>query len=676
MRKILLFSISIIAAVCATWPVRTQPRAFELDYLNRIIRITDPRISPDGRRIAVLTARANLQDDRFDSEVDLIDVASAMIRPVTFDRRGVASPRWSPSGDRLAFLAEGAKGSNTHPQIFVMTMSGGDAEQITDVPNGVQQFAWSPDGGTFAFATADEVPKKTGAEKFNDAFEVGNDDFTITEAPASTHLWLVPATGSAVRRLTSGAWSMPVSFPPGPPSSPIAWAPDGRSLAIAKVPTPHSGDVNESVIVLIDAKTGSVTPITGAKRLEGYPAFSRDGSQVAYWYQRDADANNVNDVLVARAAGGPGRNVSSALDRNIFRAEWMPNGRSLLLGANDTTQVGLWLQPLDGAARRLDTGTVSIATSFWVEATTGDHGEIVFVGSAPQRPAEVYYMASATAPVRRLTDLNRDVASLNLGRVDTIEWQSDKYTHNGILTYPPTFTAGQKYPLVLVIHGGPQAASLLSFNAQAQLLAAHGWVVFNPNYRGSDQRGNAYMRAIVNDAGAGPGRDVMAGVAAVKKLGFVDESRVAVTGWSYGGYMTTWLIGHYPGWRVAVAGAPVTDAVDQAALSDNGPGWAEAFGVSPWTTGAEAYRVQSPITYTANMRTPTLIMSDTGDFRVPPMQAFKLYHALKDNGVETKFVAYPVAGHFPRDPVRSRDVYHRWVDWIEQHFAGRPATNE
>jgi dipeptidyl aminopeptidase/acylaminoacyl peptidase len=258
-----------------------------------------------------------------------------------------------------------------------------------------------------------------------------------------------------------------------------------------------------------------------------------------------------------------------------------------------------------------------------------------------------------------------------------VEWQAEGFAQNGLLTYPTQFAPGQKYPLVLVIHGGPRAASLETFSAQAQLFAARGWMVFQPNYRGSDQLGNAYQRAIRNDAGDGPGRDVMAGLAAVKKRGFIDDSRIAVSGWSYGGYMTTWLLGHYQGWRVAVAGAAVTDNVDQYNLGDANVGRANAFGGSPWTgTLMDAYREQSPITYVQKMRAPTLVLSDTGDYRVTITQSYKLYHALKDNGVETRFFAYPVRGHSPQDPVRQRDVQRRWMEWIDQHFSERRTTSQ
>ena len=287
-------------------------------------------------------------------------------------------------------------------------------------------------------------------------------------------------------------------------------------------------------------------------------------------------------------------------------------------------------------------------------------------------------MSSSTASPKRLTNLNAEVAGLALGRTEVVTWQSDGFTHNGIVTYPPDFSNNQKYPLVLVIHGGPTAASLETFATNAQLMAAKGWVVFQPNYRGSDQIGNVYQRAIVNDAGAGPGRDVMAGVEALKQRGFVDASRIAVSGWSYGGYMTTWLLGHYTGWRVAVAGAAVTDWLDQYNLGDANVRRGSAFGGSPWTDPKrmQAYIEQSPITYAAKIRTPTLVMSDTQDYRVTPTQSYKLYHALSDNGVPTKFIAYPIYGHNAADPVRQRDVQRRWIEWIEQYFHEPPSNGQ
>jgi dipeptidyl aminopeptidase/acylaminoacyl peptidase len=203
------------------------------------------------------------------------------------------------------------------------------------------------------------------------------------------------------------------------------------------------------------------------------------------------------------------------------------------------------------------------------------------------------------------------------------------------------------------------------------MLAANGWVIFEPNYRGSDNLGNAFEHAIDNDAGAGPGRDVMAGLAALEHTGFIDEARIGVSGWSYGGYMTSWLIGHYHVWKAAVSGAAVNDLVHAYALSDFNVTQRYAINGPPWSPKqAAAYREQSPISYAGDIKTPTLILSDTGDARVPITQSYLMYHALKDSGVEVQFFAYPVSGHSPGDPVRQPDVYRRWVDWMDRYLGG------
>jgi dipeptidyl aminopeptidase/acylaminoacyl peptidase len=676
--KRLLVSVVVLATWCV--PAAAQSGRMDLEAFGRIVRLSDPQIAPDGKSIVLVQSRANFEDNRFDADLVQVDIASSQQRTLTNGRRGLGQPRWSPSGDRLAFLAQapGPAGGDPKPQVWVIAMNGGDARRVTSAPTGVQHFAWSPDAGRIAFAAADEAPKPQGIERHNRSFEIENDDFLLREAPQPTHIWVVNADGSDAKRVTSGTWSLPTSFPPGPPASPLSWSPDGTSIAFTRVASPHSGDFDKAQVHIVDVASGSVRALTGRPKFEAHPVFSPDGSRLSFWRPKNPETNDLNEIHLAPAAGGAGTSVTSSIDRHMARSLWMPDGQSLLVGANDGTRVSIWLQPIDGTPRRLDLGGVSPASSFWVDVNVGKDGAIAFVGSMPARPAELYYLASATATPKRLTDVNAATASLSLGRTEVIEWASEGFQHNGLVTYPPDFQAGRKYPLVLVIHGGPRAASLETFSAQAQLFAARGWVIFQPNYRGSDQLGRAYQMAIHNDAGAGPGRDVMAGLDALKKRGFVDESRVAVSGWSYGGFMTTWLLGNFPGWKVAVAGAAVTDNLDQYNLGDANVRRGYAFGGSPWTSPErmKAYIDQSPITYVSKIRTPTLVMSNMGDYRVTVTQSFKLYRALKDNGVETRFVGYPLAGHNANDPVHQRDVQRRWMQWIADRLdTPKPTTS-
>jgi dipeptidyl aminopeptidase/acylaminoacyl peptidase len=513
----------------------------------------------------------------------------------------------------------------------------------------------------------------TGEERHNRAFEIQNNHFLLQEAPRPAHVWLVAVDGKTpARRLTSGAWTLPVSLPPSAPSSPLSWSPDGRRLAVVKVATPYTGDSDKSVIQLLDVESGDLKPLTGRTRQETQPQFSPDGRHIAHWYPRDGESKNVNEIYVGPAAGGETAPVTGALDRNVQRAIWMPDGSSMLVSANDGTSTALWIQPIDGKARRIEMGSVVATAPFWLDASIGPKGEIALTGSEPDRPAEMYYLASPNSKPQRMTDFNRDTAALELGKSEAIQWDCDSFHMDGVVTYPPDFAAGRKYPLVLYIHGGPRSSSKQAFSSRAQLLAAQEWIVFEPNYRGSDNLGNSFQAAIWNDAGKGPGRDVMAGVAVLEKRGFVDTARMAVSGWSYGGYMTTWLLGNYPEkWKAAVAGAAVTDWLDQYNYGDANVRRGTAFGGSPYTDEKrlQSYREQSPISYASRIKAPTLILSDTGDYRVPITQSFQLYHVLADNGVPTQFIAYPVTGHSPSDPVHSRDIDRRWIAWLSKYLA-------
>jgi dipeptidyl aminopeptidase/acylaminoacyl peptidase len=675
-----LASLAACLLLSSASPARADApakRRMAVEDLDRLVRLSTPRISPDGKSIALVVTRADLEQNKWIPELDLVDVASGERRVLSRDRKGISSPSWSPSGDRLAFLATDGTGKDARTQIFVLPLGGGEAQKVTASRTDVQHFSWRPDGEAFAYAAEDERPDKAEREKGNDLFEVGADSLYVSEPPVPVHVWMVPAAGGEAKRLTSGPWSLPASLPPAAPLSRLSWSPDGKLLAFVRAETPHTGDNDRATIQILDVASGAIRPLTGKPRFEGYPAFSPDGTKVSYWCLRDRDPANVNDVYVAPVAGGEGTNLTRPIDRCFYASVWTPDGRSLLVGGNDGTTVSLWLAPLDGPAKKLALGDVHPAWGFFVDVSMGADGALAFVGSQSARPAELWYMATPASAPRRLTDLNAEVASRELGKVERFAWKgADGFHEDGVVVYPPGFSAGQKVPLVLVIHGGPQAASTEAFSALAQLFAARGFAVFQPNYRGSDNLGNAYMRAIMGDAGEGPGRDVLAGVDALVKRGFVDASRIAVSGWSYGGYMTSWLIGHDTRWKAAVAGAPVTDLADQYYFSDFNVQMRYSMkgDATPFSPGGEAqYKAQSPITYATRVKTPTLVLSDTGDFRVPYTQAFKLFRTLKDSGVETSFVAIPVGGHFPADPVRGREVLRRWIGWIEPRLAEQPA---
>jgi dipeptidyl aminopeptidase/acylaminoacyl peptidase len=669
----------VVVLCAAAWPLAGRaadgPPPFQLDDLKKISTLQDAKISPDGKQIAVTVSTPDWKSDKAQMEIDIVEVASGARRAVTWKRTGISSPKWSDDSLKLAFIAEdsapkaqpdakgdeGQDSDEKQAQIFVMPMNGGDPIRVTDAKHGVEEFSWSPDGKQIAFTTVDDAVNAKAIKEHDDAFQVTDNNFLIHAALTPWHLWVVPSAGGAAKRLTQGAFSLQTDQQD---SAPVPeWAHDGRSIAFTRFPGPYWGPSYHSVIATVDVTGGDVRALVSA---EGsyMGKYAPGGDALAFMRPRDGDRNNGNAVYVV--AKGSTADATKALARNINAWAWLPSGKSLLLQGDYGTRSVLWEQPLRGAARLLVLGEVEASPDLSVSKT----GAVAFVGSTATHPGELYVMESPSAKPRRLTNLNAFVEGVALGRTEAVEWQGPNgFQEDGVLTYPVGYRNAHRYPLVLVIHGGPEAASTVKFSALPQLLAAAGFLVFQPNYRGSINLGDAYQHAIFRDTGVGPGEDVMAGIAAVEKLGIVDQERIGVSGWSYGGYMTAWLTGHYPVWKAAVAGAALTDWVMDYTVAYYQDGDTYYFGGSPWTAKyRDIWREQSPIAYADKVIAPTLIMGDVGDPNVPLVNSYEWFHALRDAGVEVEFYAYPADTHFPKDIVRTTDVYRRWVGWMNKRL--------
>ena len=635
-----------------------QATGFQLKDLRQLTTLSDPRVAPNGKYVVVVMSTPVWKTDKRNTRLVLVNVATGRQRTLTWNREGVSLPRWSPKGLRLAFLATGTKSKK--PQIFIMPMQGGDAHRITDTKQGVNTFSWSPDGKQIAYIAQDPPLNAKAIKAHNKVFRITDGNFQLRHDVAPWQLWVVASNGGKAQRLTAGTFSLNTDQGG---ATPPAWSNDGQHIAFTEFPSAYWGPSFHSVIATVEVSGGKPHTLVDAQGANSF-AYAPKGAAFAFFRVRNGDQNNGNAVYVHTA--GKTYDATQTLARNFNAFTWLPGARNLLLQGPYGTHSVFWVQPLHGTAQRLALGNVEVGSDINVSKS----GLIAFVGTTATHPDELYVLHSLRAKPRRLTDVNGFVDKLQLGRSATIDWKGpNNFREDGVLTYPVAYRKGRTYPLVLVIHGGPEGASTVRFSALPQLFASAGFLVFQPNYRGSINLGDAYQHAIYRDTGEGPGKDVMAGLQAVENLGIVNRKRIGVSGWSYGGYMTTWLTGHYATWKAAVSGAALTDWVMDYTIAYYQRGDTYFFGGSPWRAKYwKIWRAQSPILYARHVTAPTLIMGDVGDPNVPLVNSYEWYHALRDNGVTVAFYAYPENTHFPRDIVQTTDVFRRWVNWMKKYL--------
>jgi dipeptidyl aminopeptidase/acylaminoacyl peptidase len=645
----------LISATCLTQPAPATPasgpgRYFTGSDLFDLEVATDPQISPDGRSIAYVRKSNDVMTDKARSTIWLIDVASGQQRPLVAGTSTYSSPRWSPDGMRLAYVAA----ESGSAQLYVRWMASGESARITGLPDGPDSIAWSPDGRRIAYSMfvpddgmkLGSTPPKPEGAKWADPLQVINAvtyrfDGAGYFKPGYTQIFWVPADGGSPTQLTFGATNA---------GGPVTWTPDSRSVLFsADLSKNWEREPNESEIYRISINGGAPVALTSRKGPDGSPAVSPDGRQIAY-IGNDDDGRAYKDTqLSVMNLDGSGRRVLTArLDRAVNNPVWAADGRSIYVqydehGSNRVARVSLDGSVRDVAAgltgsgldRPYSGGEFSVSRNGVVAVTTGDH----------LHPSDIGVANGGI--VRRLTHLNEQLQAKVLGQPQKLAVVSnyDKRQIDAWMITPPDFDPNKKYPLVLEIHGGPWAAYGPTFSTDDQLYAAAGYVVVYANPRGSTSYGQEFASQIEQNYPSHDYDDLMSAVDAAIATGHVDSTNLFVTGGSGGGVLTAWIVGKTDRFRAAATQKPVIDLASFALTTDFAAGFSPYWRKErPWED-PQGYWKFSPLSLVGNVKTPTLVVVGSEDYRTPVSEAEQYYTALQMRGIPTALVKVPGASH-------------------------------
>lgn len=658
----------------------TELDVFQLEYASA------PQISPDGQQIVYVRNGMNIMQDRKQSSLWTIRRDGSDHRKLLSGEGNASSPRWSPQGDRIAYVARnGEEGS----EIFVYWTATGQTARLTQLPKSPRGITWSPDGRWLAFSmlVADEPPKLVKPPKKPEGADWAPPPKVITRLyheadgrgflePGHHHLFVLPADGGTPRQVTSGAFHHRET-----PS----WTPDGRHLIFsANRNEDWEYEFINSEIYRLDLDDGSITALTSRSGPDESPVVSPDGRQIAFLgYEDRVQTYQVTNLYVMDLDGGNRRQITGDLDRSVDAPQWSADGRSLTLRYDDRGNSKVARVTLDGKVDVLadNLGGTSLGRPYGGGSfsVSGD-GDIAFVSTTPRHPGEVTFRAAgSSAKAVTLTDLNGDLLPhRDLGQVEEIWYTSshDQRRIQGWIVKPPGFDPERKYPLLMEIHGGPIANYGDRFSAEFQLFAAAGYVVFYANPRGSTGYGEEFGNLLHHDYPGHDYEDLISGVDAVLAEGFVDADQLYVTGGSAGGIMTAWIVGKTQRFRAAAVVKPVINWYSKALVADNYFYYHDyRYPGSPWEN-PDAYLKYSPISLVGQVETPTLVMVGTADLRTPLSESKQLYHALKLRRIETALVEIPGASHnIAARPSQLITKVAHVLAWFEKHNGEEPAES-
>lgn len=654
-----------------------DPRPLEIDDNFRFARVGSPRVSPDGGRIAYTVSRTSLEEGSSHTRVWIApadpDSEEGPI-PMTLEGESASSPEWSPDGRWLSFLASrGEEGASAKTQVWLLDRRGGEARQLTEVEQGVRGYAWSPDGSTLVLTIRDPEPEKDSLFQGADAprppwvidrLQFKRDGAGYLTGDRHNHLWLFDVESRELTQLTEGPYDE------GSP----AWSPDGTRIAFVSNRTEEpDANANADIWVVeadLDEPTSEPLQVTTNPGSDHSPAWSPDGRLLAYVTSVEPDLiwYATNHLAVVNADGSDPQVITRALDRNVRSPRFSADGTTIYFQLEDSGEDHLAaIDPNGDLMDRPITGPLSVRGF-----DLGPDDELVALVARTGHPSEIF--RSTFAGLKPLTAVNDSLLSvLELAEVRNETFRSADGTEiEGFFYLPPGYEEGEPRPTILRIHGGPVSQYRHSFNFEAQLFAARGYVVVTTNPRGSSGYGQDFSRAIWADWGSVDFEDVMAGVDHAVERGWSDPDRLGVGGWSYGGILTNYVITQTDRFEAAITGASEVFYPANYGHDHYQRQWEAELGL-PWEN-IDLWLEISPFMQVDRVTTPTLIMGGEHDWNVPIQNSEQLYQALRRLGVPTQLVVYPGQSHGIRVPAYQKDRYQRYLAWYDRWVRGEGAA--